>query len=584
MAETRITPQGELRIADKPWWPRARALAVGEQFILRSTEPGGGWMLVRRERRKMIPAETMIVWIIDDDGDMDPANPQPDTDSDCYVADYGGDGVVDNMLDYMDEDSDGKADIMEFRYFTDGTLRVGLNALDLDHDGIMKPVIDYRRLEGDDNYFLIDSRGNSQYYHQKYDPNRQRWIPISECPFSFYDLDGDGESEMVLRYSVVPREFSVEGAPDWANSWPIHLGPWSPSMNEMGVVAIRYSFDVDNLSRKEQPHHYEMGFNLNGYVPYRFKGMERYSRLRRPPQTTYALPPDRARAVADRYPAVATGFSFREFSDGTINLGYSKLDPEYDQRWEGIFWTWHRRFMQNTGGPVQYWNIRREYDRDPAARRAVYYSPVDRRLHLQGAEEGWIRVGAIGDRKPVAEWRMYDTDGDGFFDRWEWFDAGAGEPYRIAETPGIRNIRFGDDYGKMFRFYNETAVPEAVRLNEALLARLRALPSFDASLPEAIVSADQPKISPGERRYLLDVQREILYRRFRAQAEKIAARRADGEDFRSQISSPERRKDSQDAQNLIVLLSRCDRHYGRGEYEAVIPLIGEAWAIAGKIR
>ena len=139
-------------------------------------------------------------------------------------------------------------------------------------------------------------------------------------------------------------------------------------MNEMGVVAIRYSFDVDNLSRQEQPHHYEMGFNLNGYVPYEFKGMERYSEFRRPPQTTYALPPDRARAVADRYPAVSTGFSFREFSDGTINLGYSKLDPEYDQRWEGIFWTWHRRFMQNTGGPVQYWNIRREYDRVQAGR------------------------------------------------------------------------------------------------------------------------------------------------------------------------------------------------------------------------
>ena len=117
MAETAITPEGELRIADKPWWPRAQALAVGEQFVVRSDDPGGGLMLVRREQRKMVPAETMIVWIIDDDGDMDPANPQPDTDSDCYVADYGGDGVVDNMLDYMDEDSDGEADIMEIPLF-----------------------------------------------------------------------------------------------------------------------------------------------------------------------------------------------------------------------------------------------------------------------------------------------------------------------------------------------------------------------------------------------------------------------------------------------------------------------------------
>ena len=584
MAETRITPEGALPLAEKPWWARAQALAVGEQFVLTSEEPGGGLMIVRREQRRMVTTDTMIVWILDDDGDMDPANPQGDTDSDCYVADYGGDGVINNMLDWIDEDGDDDADIMEFRYFTDGTLRVGLNAIDLDDDNLMKTAIDYQRLAGDDNYFLIDTRGDSQYYHQKYDPYNQRWIPASECPFSFHDLDGDGQSEMVLRFSAVPREFSVEGAPDWANQWRIHLGPWDDSMNEMGVVAIRYSFDVDNLSRDEQPHHYEMGFNLNGYVPYDFKGMERHSDLRRPPQTNYALRPDRVVPVADHYPAGATGFSFREFSDGTINLGYSKLDHEYDQRWEGIFWTWHRRFMQNTGGPVQYWNIRREYDKDPAGRRAVYYSPVDRRLHLEGAEEGWLRVGAIGDKTPLAEIRTYDTDDDGFLDRWEWFEPNGTEPYRVAEAPEAKNIRFGDNYKKMFAHYNETAVPEATRLNEGLLAALRGLEGFDASLPANLTAADEPKISPGERRYLLDVQSEILYRRFRNEAEKIATARADGPDFRNLLNSPERRLDSQRGQDLIGLLSRCDRLYARGELAELTPLIGEAWSLAQQLR
>ena len=457
--ETAMKPGGELRLDDKPWWPRARALKTGEQFTVQSQGPGGGLMLVRRETRQMLPGEEMIVWIIDDDGDLPPADPLPDTDSDCYVADYGGDGTVDQLLDYLDEDADGDADIMEFRYFTGSRLRVGLNAVDLDDDNLMKPVIDYQRLAGDDNYFLIDTSGNSQYYHQIYDPDAGTWIPASECPFTFIDTDGDGASEVVLRFSAVPKDFDRAAEPDWANRWAIHLGPFLPMMKEMGVAAIRYSFDVDNLSGPAQPHHYEMGFNLNGFVPYAFEGMERPNALRRPPQTNLALPPDRSRAVADSYPAASTGFSFREFSDGTINLGYSKRDREYDQRWEGVFWMWRRVIMQNTGGPVQTWNVRREFSSKSADRRRVYYSPVDRRLHLKGAEQGWLRVGAIHDQEPIGEWRMYDTDGDGYFDRWEWYDAGAGEPYRVAEIRDADNLDFGDDYEKMFAFYNETAVP-----------------------------------------------------------------------------------------------------------------------------
>lgn len=578
--ETAMNPGGELRLDDKPWWPRARALKAGEQFTVQSAGPGGGLMLVRRETRQMLPGKDMIVWIIDDDGDMPPADPLPDTDSDCYVADYDGDGTVDQMLDYLDEDADGDADIMEFRYFTGSRLRVGLNAVDLDDDNLMKPVIDYQRLAGDDNYFLIDTSGNSQYYHQIYDPETGRWIPASECPFTFIDTDGDGASEVVLRFSAVPKDFDRAAEPDWANRWAIHLGPFLPMMKEMGVAAIRYSFDVDNLSGPAQPHHYEMGFNLSGFVPYVFEGMERPNKLRRPPQTNLALPPDRSRAVADSYPAASTGFSFREFSDGTINLGYSKRDREYDQRWEGVFWMWRRVIMQNTGGPVQTWNVRREFSSQPADRRRVYYSPVDRRLHLKGAERGWLRVGAIHDQEPIGEWRMYDTDGDGYFDRWEWYDAGAGEPYRVAEIRDADNLDFGDDYDKMFAFYNETAVPEATRLDRSLIDTLRRLPGLKARIPEGLTAADEPKISPGERRYLLDVTREALYRQFRGEAQRRADANMDSAEFLDRVSDPAERRTSQNAYEVTVLLSRCDRLYGQGRFEELPPLVDQVWELA----
>ncbi len=584
MLETAMKPGGELRLDNKAWWPRARALQAGEQFTVESALSGGGLMLVRRERRRLLPAENMIVWIIDDDGDMSAANPLPDTDSDCYIADYGGDGTVDQMLDYMDEDGDGDADIMEFRYFTNSRLRVGLNAIDYDDDNLMKPVIDYQRLAGDDNYFLIDTSGNSQYYHQIYNPGTGRWIPASECPFSFIDTDGDGYSEVVVRFSAVPKDFDRPAEPDWANRWAIHLGPFLPMMNEMGVSAIRYSFDVDNLSGPAQPHHYDMGFNLNGFVPYEFEGMERFSELRRPPQTNIALPLDRSRAAADRYPAASTGFSFREFSDGTLELGHSKIDPEYDERWEGVFWMWRRVVMQNTGGPVQTWNVRREFSPTPADRRQVYYSPVDRRLHLKGADKGWLRVGAIHDRQPLGEWRMYDTDGDGYFDRWEWYEVNGGEPYRVADVPEADNRDFGDDYERMFAFYNETVLPEATRLDHLVIETLSRLTGLSGELPEGLRAADESKISPGERRYLLDVKREVLYRQFRREAQRRANACMDNFEGRDTPGDAAGRRVSEDAYRVTMLLSRCDRLYGQGRYEELVPLIDQAWRLALSLK
>ena len=72
--------------------------------------------LVRRERLKRRKADA-IVWVVDDDGDMKPGDTEGDKDNDCYVVDYDGDGRVDRLVDYLDNNGDGKADEMEIRYF-----------------------------------------------------------------------------------------------------------------------------------------------------------------------------------------------------------------------------------------------------------------------------------------------------------------------------------------------------------------------------------------------------------------------------------------------------------------------------------
>ena len=118
-----MSKDGTLSLSDKPWWADARALAVGKHKMLRSALPGGGRMLVRREKSSTKPkAPERLVWVIDDDGDMPAGAADGDTDSDCYVVDYGADGTVDRMVDYLDNDGDDDPDEMEIRYFHKGQL------------------------------------------------------------------------------------------------------------------------------------------------------------------------------------------------------------------------------------------------------------------------------------------------------------------------------------------------------------------------------------------------------------------------------------------------------------------------------
>ena len=120
MAETALTKSGGLRLDAKPWWARATALEPGASFTL-----DNGKELVRRESFKDRAGKPVdaIVWVLDDDEDGS-VQDGGDRDSDCYVADYGRDGAVDRMVDYIDDsDGDNDPDEMDIRYFVDGELR-----------------------------------------------------------------------------------------------------------------------------------------------------------------------------------------------------------------------------------------------------------------------------------------------------------------------------------------------------------------------------------------------------------------------------------------------------------------------------
>jgi hypothetical protein len=109
--ETAMSEDGRLLLREKAWWQRAKALETGERFLVGSQLTDGGRMLIRREKLVLRSGRPFdreaIVWVIDDDGDFPPDAQDGDRDSDCYVVDFDGDGVVDRMVDYMDDDGDG---------------------------------------------------------------------------------------------------------------------------------------------------------------------------------------------------------------------------------------------------------------------------------------------------------------------------------------------------------------------------------------------------------------------------------------------------------------------------------------------
>jgi len=569
--QTAMTPTGAIILKNKSWWPRAIKLKVDEEFLVESVGEAARHMLVRREKIKPRSGEIeALVWIIDDDLDGGLQHGGGDKDSDCYVVDYGGDGQVDRMVDYIDNDDDNDPDEMDIRYFVDGELRFAWFGADLDDDGEMWSLTGY---EYDADFFSSDPYGDSMIYMNKFNPLQQEWIPISECPFAFYDTDRDSFSEVVVRVSAVPLHYDISTDPDYANDYRRFRARWDGPRNTMGVVNIRYSFDIDHGSSLETPLHYDFGFNLVGAAPYEYPGMDYQNPHRRPPQVTRVIPWKDVRKFADEFEAKETGFSWQENFDDTVAIG-SPEKKECDYRWEGIFWLWERRFMENTGGPCQKWNMRREWSRKSTGKRELYYSDVDKRIHLFGAEEGWIEVGHFGGLGALGEIRIYDSDGNGYFDRWEVYLDNNTLPVRVSTVRDecVRKIDF--DPNDLSRLYTREILPQARKANKKFMKAMSEIIPYKISpdLEKALQTGSESFC-----RYAQDVARELQYQDFREHFMKKAGlilHVSQKDDLRhiTQVAVLGT-KNSHAAWKLLRILTELDILYGQGKYDQCCPLL-----------
>lgn len=555
MKATEMTSDGRLTFLNQPWWPRAQKLTEGQKFTLDLNHDGRPDTIVTR-------LDGNIVEAIDDSGHASDIWNKADT---AYVVSYHGTGIVDRMVVYTDNNQDGKADEMEIRYYKDGYLRYAWFGENYDNDGAQ--IFHITNWQYDADQFHSKFRGNVMIYINKYNAVTHSWVPLSECPFAFYDPNHDGLGEMVVR-AAVQTESAAHGSDlDLGNNYDVMWQQKPLSLDEMRLANVRLSYNIDPEPRHDalvKPH-YNFGFTMVGDVPYRWPDMDYRNPRRRPPQTVVRMDWKHIPAEALGYHADMTGFTWDEAR--TVH------------RWEGQFWIYQRRIIANTGGPVERWNMRREYSGAKASSRQLYYSGIDHRYHMRGASEMWLEVGHIVSDSKDLEIRAYDTDGDGYLDRWEVFREGTAAPVRVTQVkdPKARPVTL--DRKSLRDEYNGHVLPEAIADDEQLIAAMKKVAGSDlAAKYEA--AAEQSEMAE-RKRYLLDVARELY---FLAARDALYAKNDSGPYPRLTQQAPERAtgqrtagdhasdkqftmEDSVNYWKRASLIEEFVRDYGEGDLE-----------------
>lgn len=484
-----MSANGRLTFLDKPWWPRARTLHDGQSFTLDLNHDGKPDTLIYCQDDNIIEA-------IDDSGDVSDIRNKADT---AYVVSYHRSGIVDRMVVYTDNNQDGKADEMEIRYYQDGYLRYAWFGENYDNDGAQ--IFHLTNWQYDRQPFISKFRGNLMIYLNKYNPAKGSWVPLSECPFAFWDSNHDGLGEIALRVSAAPLRSNTGEDKDYANHYQYMWAPQALELHQMGNMNVRLSYNIDPEPRHAAltDPHYNFGFTMVGAQPYQYPRMFYTNPRRRPPQTVVRIPWNSALAMAAIYPAQQTGFSWDE--------------AHAVDRWEGQFWIAEREIMYNTGGPTVRWNMRREYSDRATQQRQLYFSNVDKRYHLLGAAEGWLEAGHLVNNRRDLEIRTYDSNHDGFLDTWEVFEGDNPVPVRrtYVADPQARKVPL--DRGLLMADYNGKILPEAIDADEKLLATMKTFASDP--LAEAYTLDARKASFPERRRYCLDIATELYFLRTR---------------------------------------------------------------------
>ena len=393
--------------------------------------------------------DTPILWL-DDDGNMKEGDIEGDMINDCLLIDRNKDGIYggqgDLIIDWVDTDDDGKADMqIVIEYLKKNTGEVWPNGhymimRDLDKDNIFNYINwnDFSLRCWDKNGvcdFYEDYSGQTMFmkiHTSTYDIKdlRLNW----ENPFLFYDEDGDGLTEMAIRFVDSPKikdrskpsnsyvNRQLEGRIDW--------------------VSMAVDLDNDNGPGNEFDFDFTIGFQGKGF-DYTDQ-VHKVNNLRGMPEADKFFMDPRYRQLTEfLYPdhKSAKEMIFKRGEWSRVNFVYDEDDD--CGRWERVeFYDpldpfkigWKNGGIDNNKQSDAAGD-RGEWDMDNSGKGKLYVGKFDGRLHLYGAEwgcwridqnanyyQGWDRMWMGMDRQPgkFGTVKYTDKDDNGFFDYIEY--------------------------------------------------------------------------------------------------------------------------------------------------------------------
>lgn len=304
-----------------------------------------------------------------------------------FVADWRGDGGANRIVGHFDDDGDGDIDRMLVAspwhdYF--GPLHLVL-AEDIGDDNRLW----YHRNYWTDTqtyWWRSDFNGDEVFHFFTYDRWTKKWDQRGEGPFAFYDHDGDGYADEVVRRDTTMGD---------------------------NLTSVRWSFDLDQDANEFQVHDYDLSISGYGRVDIAADLVDTTCIGLAP--TGPFLPWRNARAWVAQAPWKALMLTADEIDN---NVDLQEHGPLHE-RWEGVLNHASESFPQVGGPSAGPFNRRAEVDHDNSGHGKLYYSTVDRRFHLFGAESGFQNIDFNLDGKLDMTIRTGDRSGDGYLDAWE---------------------------------------------------------------------------------------------------------------------------------------------------------------------
>ena len=410
-----------------------------------------------------------VRWL-DENGDMLSTDTRGDQIGDVLQVDKNGDGLYDGPNDmnikWADNDHDGHADLEAFVTQSPEWGPDKFSAaeshwmvfIDVEKDGVLG-WLDWTKFDfGNDNWgytgtsdWLPDYNGNSIFLKVHRPPQslpdpRLNW----ENPFAFFDYDGDGVSEMAMR---------------WLDPVPALDKDQTRLSGVLGEAFV--TFDLDNDSTKGNETDYDMSLRGVGGPGIPYKTMvHKYPALKGNPRFNECFQWNNWRQIDELMymPHEKSYDAF--FTAGWKTLYFVFDEDDDDHRWERVEMYYP---MHGFGGPkdIDLYSTKRwrrsnyaeqamvaegekpgldghpqsdslgdrgEFDEDNSGGGNLYVGVFDRKLHLAGAEWGAWTVDKNGEfhggvktpsPKPLAQRveevvKYTDTDNNGFLDTVEY--------------------------------------------------------------------------------------------------------------------------------------------------------------------